>query len=140
VQGAETLLARAKQLRLRNATTAVVRVRSKRPAADGSYPEEVWVTTSRNKRPSEWKVPGRGLQDGERYIPPKQDSTHAEQDIVAALGDDWVIVEGASNVNICKDRCLPALENIPGLKIGGSPQRTTKPDEYSPWRTFWSEE
>jgi hypothetical protein len=75
-----------------------------------------------------------------------RDPTHAEQDIIAELadrakrGDEWEIVEGASNVNICKDKCLPALENIPGLTVRGQEWRTTRSDTNSPWRTFWKEE
>jgi hypothetical protein len=143
-QGAEALLTRAQELRLRGGTTAVVRVRSRRPDADGNYREEVWVASSRSEAPSEWKVPGEGpdASRGERYIPSRgtrKKPTHAEEDIIAELGDDWEIVEGATNVNICKDKCLPLLENVPGLKVSGQPRRTNN-DDYSPWRTFWKEE
>jgi hypothetical protein len=144
-QGAEALLARAQELRLRGGTTAVVRVRSTRPDDNGNYREEVWVASSRSEKPTEWDVPGAGPDPsrGERYVESRgtrKDPTHAEQDIIAALGDDWVIVEGASNVNICKDKCLPLLENLPGMNVGGQPRRTTRPDEHSPWRTFWNDE
>lgn len=137
--GARSLLDRAKELKTRNATTAVVRVRATKPSADGSFAEETWIATSYKSQPTKWKQAGF-LKPGEVYkspANPQGPATHAEEDIVAALGNDWQIVEGAANVNVCAGRCMPALHQL-GIKVGGEVFLTYKADVYTPWRLFWS--
>jgi RHS repeat-associated protein len=135
--GAQELLERAKQLRLYQGTTAVVRVRSKVASADGSFAEQVWIATSKRYMPGRWKLPNV-LKPGEVFKPRiRPGNTHAEEDIMDHLGDTWEIIEGASNVNICKGRCLPGLLKL--VTVGGRSFRTTKPSLHSPWRLFWRE-
>ncbi|MGI5238567.1 LamG-like jellyroll fold domain-containing protein [Dactylosporangium sp. CA-139066] len=134
--GARTLLDRAKQLRLYQGTTAVVRVRSTIASADGTFAEETWVATSKRYQPGAWK--NGGLKPGEVFKPRlRTENTHAEEDILDHLGSQWEIVEGASNVNICKLRCLPELAKR--AIVGGQNFRTSKPNDHSPWRLFWNE-
>ena len=71
------------------------------------------------------------LGNGETFI---QAPGHAEQTIVNALGNDWVITSGGSSRNVCIPTCQPLLEGQ-GLQLGG-PTFPGMADK-TPYRMFW---
>jgi LysM repeat protein len=92
---------------------------------------QTWIATeSKGPMPSEWTG---NLQGNEQYI---QGFGHAEETLVNALGDDWIITSGGTSRNICIGICQAMLEEQ-GLQLGG-PTFPSRPDK-SPFRIFWRE-
>jgi len=60
---------------------------------------------------------------------------HAEQKILSNLGDEWYVVSGGTSVNICKETCMPLLQQH-GLQLGG-PLFKTSTSRNTGYRMFW---
>ncbi|TGA90940.1 RHS repeat-associated core domain-containing protein, partial [Streptomyces sp. MZ04] len=103
---------------------------------------QVWVATEGPRRPREWGTPGAAddaLKKGEVFIPGKG---HAEQTVMNNLGDDWKIVQGGTNRNVCvthpTGQCAPNLGKI-GITVDGPkfPWRPGPNSIKTDYRTFW---
>ena len=128
---ATALQARAQQLNgLRDSwmagrgTTSAVNVQN-----IGTGEVQTWIATeSPGAMPSGWNGL---LNNGETFI---QGAGHAEQTIVNALGNDWMITSGGTSRNICSGTCQPLLEGQ-GLQLGGPAFRGMS--DKTPYRMFW---
>lgn len=104
---------------------------------------QVWVATEGpGRRPAEWGSPGGAddaLNKGEVFIRGKG---HAEQTVMNNLGDDWKIVQGGTNRNVCithpTGQCAPNLGKL-GITVDGPkfPWRPGPNSTKTDYRTFW---
>ncbi|MGP3918670.1 hypothetical protein [Nonomuraea sp. 10N515B] len=114
-------------------TTAIIRIFN---TATGQY-RKLYASAGKAKMPHQWK--GRVSSDD---FAPAARGQHAEEALASklkSLGDDWKVIEGGVNRNVCKGKCEP-LMNIWGVLLGGPkfPWRmTTRTGPKTEYRLFW---